>query len=229
MRLVLPFVLPVLLFAQAPPANKAIVVEHAVPFGTVTGKLLLLGSSLVFYDDQQPESSFVVSRAAIESLTAEGATITVQTSEAVRSRSGEVRRLSFRVPPGGDPAPVTGWYAISPAAAKPPPAAATAVPASKTPELNTYQVIHDKRIGSTNGRLLVSEEMLSYESISDVKASRRWEYKAIKEVKHPNPYELEIRPFEGDPYKFKLEGGGMDPAGFQQIVDRVTKSRRNLN
>lgn len=225
------------LLAQAPGANRAIAVEHAVPFGTVTGKILLLGNSLVFYDDQQPESSFVVPRGAIESLTAEGPMITLQSRELVKSRSGDVRRLSFRVPPGGDPAPVTGWFTATVAttgapagsSGMPGPAAATGAamssPAKPGDAANSYQVIHDKRIGSSTGRLLVSEEMLSYESISDVKASRRWEYRSIKEIRHPNPYELEVKPFEGDAYKFKLEGSGMDPAAYKKLVDRVTAAR----
>lgn len=217
-----------LLFAQTPTPNKAVVVEHAVPFGTVSGKLLLLGNSLVFYDDQQPENSFVVLRSAIESLTAEGLQITLQSRDSVRSRGGEVRRLSFRVPPGGDPSPVTGWFASAPGVATPAPAGSTASPsaaAAKPTDSASYQVVHDKRIGSSTGRLLVTDDLLSYESISDVKASRRWEYRSIKEIRLPNPYELEVRPFEGDTYKFKLEGSGMDPAAYKKLVDRVTSAR----
>ncbi len=213
-----------LLFAQAPTSNKAVAVEHAVPFGTVTGKLLLLGNSLVFYDDQQPENSFVVPRSAMESLTAEGPTITLQSREPVRSRSGEVRRLSFRVQPGGEPAVVTGWFATA-AGTSSALSAPSAPSMAKAEPATSYQVVHDKRIGSSTGRLLVSDELLSYESISDVKASRRWEYRSIKEIRLPNPYELEVKPFEGDSYKFKLEGSGMDPAGYKKLVDRVTSAR----
>lgn len=214
-----------LLFAQAPRSTRAVVVEHAVPFGTITGKLLLLGNSLVFYDDQEPENSFVVARSAIESLAAEGPMITLQSRETVKTRSGEVRRLSFRVTSGGDPAPVTGWFASTGASGPALTATPTPATAAKLGEAVSYPVIQDKRIGSTTGRLLVSDEMLSYESVSDVKASRRWEYKSIKEIRHPNPYELEVKPFEGDSYKFKLEGSGMDPAAYKKLVDRVTAAR----
>ena len=222
--------LAISLCAQTPTPNRAIVVEHAVPFGTATGKLLMLGNSLVFYDDQQPESSFVIARSAVQSLTVEGPTITVQTRDTVRSRSGEIRQLSFRVPAGGDTAPATTWFAATGPtpvadmrAAAPQPGKA----AAKANEPTSYQVIHDKRIGSTEGRLLVGEDMVSYESISDVKDSRRWEYRSLKEIRLPNPYQLEVRPFEGDAYKFKLEGSGMDPAAFKQLVDRVTAARTN--
>ena len=218
------------LCAQTPTPNKAIVVEHAVPFGTVTGKLLMLGNSLVFYDDQQPESSLVIARSAVQSLTVEGPTITVQTRDTVRSRSGEIRQLSFRVSAGGDAAPATTWFSATAPGADTPalaPKSSTAKAAAKANEPTSYQVVQDKRIGSTEGRLLVGEDMVSYESISDVKASRRWEYRSLKEIRLPNPYQLEVRPFEGDAYKFKLEGSGMDPAAFKQLVDRVTAARGN--
>jgi hypothetical protein len=212
-----------LLFAQTPATNKAVAVEHAVPFGTVTGKLLLLGNYVIFLDEQQPESSFVVPRASIESLNAEGPTITVQTREPIRNRTGDVRRLSFRVAAGGDPAAVTGWYATaSPGSA---PATTTNAGAAKSADSGTYQAKHDHRIGACTGRLLVGDQLLSYESIDNVNDSRRWEYKSIKEISHPNPYEIEIKPFEGGSYKLKLEGSGMDPAAFKQLVDRVTQAR----
>lgn len=216
------------LCAQTPTPNKAIVVEHAVPFGTATGKLLMLGNSLVFYDDQQPENSFVLARSAVQSLTAEGPSITVQTHDTVRIRSGEVRQLSFRVLTRGDTAAVTNWYSATVASAVASSSNAMAPadnPARMAKEAASYQVVHDKRLGSTEGRLLVGDDMVSYESVSDVKASRRWEYRSIKEIRLSNPYQLEVRPFEGDTYKFKLEGSGMDPAAFKQIVDRVTAAR----
>ncbi len=97
--------------------------------------------------------------------------------------------------------------------------------ATKAPEAGTYQARHDHRFGACSGRLLVNDQMVSYESVDEVKHSRRWEYKSIREVKLPNPYEIEIKAFEGDSYKLKLDGSGMDPAAFKQLVDRVTAAR----
>src|SRR5687767_10455030 len=67
--------------AQSTPPGSALAVEHSVPFGTIPGKLLLLGNYLVFVDEQQPNMSFVVAKRAIENLSADGPAITVQTSE----------------------------------------------------------------------------------------------------------------------------------------------------
>src|SRR4030095_10486197 len=96
--------------AQNATTGHSLAVEHSVPFGTVSGSLLLLGNYLVFVDEQQPNSSFVVAKGTIETLKVEGPDVTVQAREAVRNRSGEVNRLNFRVTPGTDPAVVSVWY-----------------------------------------------------------------------------------------------------------------------
>ena len=226
-----------LILALAAPAStqtvatgSALAVEHAVPFGTVTGKLLLLGKYLVFVDDQQLDASFVVPKSIIESLSADGAAITIQTREDVRNRSGEVKRLSFRALPGSDLAPLTSWYGTGQVAAVP---TAGAAPVAAAPSSGTtlaagttsYEAIHNHRIGGCKGRLLVSAEQISYESVDSVSHSRRWEFKAIKELKQDNPYSLEIAPFSGGGYNFKLGGTGMDPDAFRDLVDKVTAAR----
>ena len=208
--------------AQSTATGSVVEVDHSVPFGTVPGKLLLLGGYLVFVDEQQPSTSFVVAKSAIESLNADGPAITVQINEAIRNRSGEVRRLSFRVVSGADPAVVTSWYGggMAPASS----AAPAVMPASGTA---TYQARHNHRIGECRGRLIVGSDQVSYESVSSVSHSRRWEYRAIKETKLSNPYELEIKPFNGGTYKFRFDGVGMDPAAYRDLVDRVTSARTN--
>jgi hypothetical protein len=179
-----------LLLALAAPAStqtvatgSALAVEHAVPFGTVTGKLLLLGKSLVFVDDQQPDASFVVPKSIIESLSADSTANTIQTKEDVRNRSGEVRRLSFRALSGSDLAPLTSWHgagqtasatAAAPAAgAAPAAAAAASAGTTLAPGTTSHEAIHNHRIGGCKGRLLVSAGQISYESIDSVSHSRR--------------------------------------------------------
>ena len=207
--------------AQTTDPRSSVAVDHSVPFGTVPGRLLLLGNYLVFVDEQQPGASFVVARNVIGSLKADGAAITVQTTETVRNRSGEVMRLSFRAASAADVAVVSQWYGAGVAPAS------SAASASPTGVTDTYEARHDHRFGECRGRLIAGLDRLSYESVSSVSHSRRWEYSAIKETKLPNPYELEIKPFTGDSYRFRFGGAGMDPASYRELVDRVTKARAN--
>lgn len=206
--------------AQQAPNPSPLAVELAIPFGTVPGKLLLLGNHIVFLDEQQPETSVVIPKGVIDRLTAEGAAITIQMKEPVRGRSGELRLLNFRVSTGGDPAIITNWFASgagksAQAAPDSPAPAAAAVPASM--EATTYQVRHNHRIGYCKGRLLIGVDQVRFESVDSLSHSRRWEYKAIKETSLPNPYELELKTFSGGTYKFFLDGSGMEPAAYKSL------------
>jgi len=218
-RFWVPALFAVTALAQSTPSTNVIAVEHSVPFGTVPGKLLLLGNYLVFVDEQQMGSSFVVAKSGMESLSAEGPVITVQSREPVRGRSGDSTRLSFRVLTGSDPASVTSWYGTGA-----PPTRFTGGVAPE-PTGATYQARHDHRVGACRGRLIVTPNQLVYESVENVGHSRRWEYGSIKELKNPNPYKLEVKPSAGGDYDFVLEGTGMDPAGYKNLVDRVTAAR----
>jgi hypothetical protein len=232
--------------AQPAPNPGPLAAELSIPFGTVTGKLLLLGDYLVFLDEQQPETSIVIPKGIVDRLTADGAMIAIETKEPVRGRAGGVRVLNFRVSTGGDPAAVTAWFAsaankpappappappVAPPAA--PPAAPVAPPVAPAPppaapaaaETVTYQARHKHFRGECKGRLIIGADQVSYESLDAIGHSRRWDYKSIKETKLSNPYELDITPFDGAAYKLLLDAPGMAPATYQSLVDRVVAAR----
>ena len=207
--------------AQSVSPGSVVTVQRAVPFGTTPGRLLLVGVYLVFVDDQQPASSLVVPRSDMENLTAAGDSITVQMREPIRDQSGSSNRLIFRAAQVADASLVTAWYTRAGSQVSSAPSSA----GTSAAESESYSVEHDHWKGSCKGRLIVTPAQLSFESIDKVDHSRRWEYTAIKEIALPNPYELEVKPFTGGNYKFKIDGSGMTPAAFRLLVDRVTSAR----
>ena len=207
--------------AQPAPPGTVITVQRAVPFGTASGRLLLLGTYLVFVDDQQPASSLVVPRSDMENLTTDNDSITVQVRVPIRDESGAGNRLIFRVAQAADTSAVTAWYTKAGSQTGGGPVSA----GTSAADNDSYAVQHDHLRGSCKGRLIVTPAQLSFESVDKVDHSRRWEYTAIKEISLPNPYELEVKPFAGGSYKFKLDGSGMTPAAFRVLVDRVTSAR----
>lgn len=210
--------------AAAVPPGRAVAVEHAVPFGQIPGKLILYADYLVFYDEGQPADSFVAPKSSIERLDSDGTVITVQLKEAVRNRSGEVQRVSFRVL-DGDPGPVTSWFGMASAAVPAAPAQAVSSGQPAPEGAKVFPASHNHRIGSCSGRLLITADQLSYESTDAVSHSRRWELKQIREISLPNPYELNVRPFGEGNYKIRLEGSGMDPQTYKDLVDRIAAAR----
>jgi hypothetical protein len=221
MKLLLAAILTVnLALAQSNAGARAMGAEYSVPFGTATGQLLMLGDYLVFVDSQAPESSFVLPRATLSSANAQGSTVTLQSTQPVRNAAGDVSQLSFRVT--GDPMTVVSWYqSNTPRGADRTVANSEAAGASA----QSFEATHDHFVGSCHGRLVISGNQLAYESVDDANHSRRWEYSSIREIKHPNPYEIRIKPSVGEEYKLKLGGAGMDPSAFTKLVDQVTQAR----
>lgn len=205
--------------------------ELSVPFGTAQGKLLLLGDYLVFVDDLQLPDSFVISRDVIERVTGGSQMVNIETKRPVRDRSGERVRFSFRLALGVDPVLVTRWFqspSVAGAATTAQAPAPTPVPAGEKPvaagEL-VYKVRHDHRLGGCQGRLIVTQDRIVFESIDDIGDSRNWLPKDIKELKLDNPYKLTIDPFSGSKYTFEFQGQGMEPEVYRSLVDRVTSAR----
>jgi hypothetical protein len=202
--------------------------EWSVPFGTVKGTAVLVGDYLVFIDEQQAQSSFAISRSEIQKIASEGQGVNIETRQPFRDRSGERNQFTVRLSEG-DTATLMNWSKMTPAPT-------TTVAAARTPEQTVAPVRNPDQMSfpagftqllgrNSRGRLMVTADMVAYESIDNVQSSRRWQFKDIKEIKLKNPYEIEIEPFVGDKYNLKLEGKGMDTGDFKTIVDRITAAR----
>jgi len=198
--------------------------ELSVPFGTVNGTAVLVGDYLVFIDEQQVQSSFAIARSEIQKITSEGRGVNIETRLPIRDRSGERSQFTVRLSEG-DLATLMNWSRMTPTPTTTTVAAAS-VPAVRSAEQMSYPAEFTQFVGrNSRGRLMVTADMVAYESIDNVQSSRRWQFKDIKEIKLKNPYEIEIEPFVGDRYNLKLEGKGMDTGDFKTIVDRITAAR----
>jgi hypothetical protein len=189
----------------------------------VTGRIAVLPDSIVFLDDEKPEASFFATRAMISAVTPDAESVTVQLNKEVRDRSGSTTRVILRLTAASEATAIQRWFASAPAVA-----AKAGTPAGGTTGTAgtlTFRAQKKKMLrGKTDGKLIVDDTRIMFESTDVASDSRRWELKEIKELKNKNPYELEIRPFRGDTYELQLTDA-MDQAQFREIVDRVTKSR----
>lgn len=215
---------------SAQTARAAYEAELSVPFGTVKGKLLLLGEHLVFVDDLQLPDSFVIPRELINTVVGGSQMATVETKQPVRDRSGERVRFSFKLEQA-DPAMVTRWFQArggTGAGALPAAPALAAVPGAADPmsaSQRTYNAQHDHRLGSCQGRLILWPDRVVYEAINNIEHSRNWLLKDIRELKLDNPYTLVVEPFDGGKYTLKFQGQGLEPEVYRALVDRVTSDR----
>lgn len=83
----------------------------------------------------------------------------------------------------------------------------------------------DHRTGSCEGRLVISDTRLTYESVNEIGDSRQWVYRDIREVSQDGPYRLQITPFLGNTHSLELIGDGLDTGQFRTLVDLVTAAR----
>lgn len=195
--------------------------ELAVPFGSAQGQLAVAGDQLVFLSQQTPEASIAIARAEIRNLVRSGDTVTITTRQPLRDPSGTRDTFRFRL---SEPSDLVGWYERGPMAATAS-SASPAAPAAGSGVLESYQVKHDHRIGSCQGRLILTEDRLAFESIDEIDDSRQWELADLKEVRQNGIYKLRVVPFVGDTFNFELVGKGMDSGVYRRLVDRIAQAR----
>ena len=222
-------------FAQTP--VKVQRAELSIPFGVVKGKLIAVGDTLVFVDEETPDASFSIEKATIRNFSEADGVITIDTNRPIKDRSGERSRLAFRLTEGNG-AGLAGWFkdpaSMATAAVKPngdASAAKTSSPivssSGMSSETSKVYQARQKRfpMGTTDGKLVISENEIGFESLNDIKRSQRWSYQDIKEIKQESTYLIEIVPFRGDKYKLELQGEGMSSSQFKALTDRIAAAR----
>ena len=193
--------------------------DLSVPFGVVSGRLITVGEMLVFVDDERPDNSLAISRGGMRSLTSSGDTLTLETVDPVQDRTGARSRLSLRLAGPSDASAILSWYNDTSRPVSAP------LKDNAPPEVQTYQVKHEHRFGSCNGRLMIEPSRIVFESITDIDHSRQWGLRDIKELKRDSPYGIKIVPFSEGSYNLGIQGRGMDSENYRGLVDRITASR----
>ena len=209
----------------------------SIPFGEVRGTLVKIGEYLVFIDEDQRNNSFAVNRSDVRNISAQEDRVTVDLNHPVRDRSGERTTFIFQLPDPADAVALTTWSQTGNASAS---TGANPVSSQTTGSVSqaavgstqgtngviaTYQVTHHHTFGGCHGRLIIRQDIIGYESIDKIEDSRQWALRDLRELKLDNPYELDVKPFQGDEYSLSFEGKGMDTGIFRQLVERVTSSR----
>ncbi len=199
-------------------------VEMASGFETSTGKLVIAGNQLVFLDDSSPQYSFVVTRNQVGDLRETNGTLVIVLTEPIRDRQGQKTSLSFRYGVGTSPQSAIDWFNSSASRASSAPQTPMATRAAQSGDM-MYDVRHKRMFGDTNGKLTMTDSLISYESTDKIEDSRNWSLREVKEVKLKNPYELQIIPFTGDKYDFVVKGTPITGDDFKAITDRVVNAR----
>ncbi len=216
--------------------------DLSVPFGTISGKLVVVSDQMVFVDEDRNEESFAIARNEIQDFRSEGDIVMITTRRPIRTRDGEKMQLSFRLREGSAES-LSLWAGSKQSSTVTPttaPTAVTAVEPVKTTAAETkpaeqeqwiYNAKHPHKIslvpsGSCVGKLIISSDRVVFESLDDREHTRQWPLADIKKIKRKSPYSIEIEPFNREKYAIEIEGQGIDIGVHKNLMNRISAARQ---
>jgi hypothetical protein len=101
---------------------------------------------------------------------------------------------------------------------------ASAVAAQNTP--TSGEMVFDVRNGDQQGKLLLKETELAFESLTDSRHSRNWKYADIRELSRKGSKELRVRPAKGSRYDFQFKEKQMRENLYNLISQRIVTARQ---
>ena len=75
---------------------------------------------------------------------------------------------------------------------------------STPPSMAAANMVFDVRNGDQQGKLLLGDTELAFESLTDARHSQRWKYADIRELSRKKK-DLRVRPHRGDTYDFQFK------------------------
>jgi hypothetical protein len=92
------------------------------------------------------------------------------------------------------------------------------------PQALGQELVYDVRNGDQQGKLLIKDSELAFESLSDAKQSRIWKYSEIRELSRRGK-DLRVRPFKGSRYDFQFKDRKLRDQIYDQISQRILAAR----
>ena len=84
----------------------------------------------------------------------------------------------------------------------------------------------DVRNGDQKGKLLVRDTELQFESLTDAKHSRIWNYADIRTLEKKGFKAMRVRPLKGSRYDFQFDNRGNRDRIYNLISQKVVEARK---
>jgi hypothetical protein len=88
------------------------------------------------------------------------------------------------------------------------------------------ELIFDVRNGDQQGKLMLKDTELAFESLTDARHSAKWKYAEIRELGRNKSKELRVRPFKGDRYDFQFKDKQIREKIYDLISARILAARQ---
>lgn len=102
----------------------------------------------------------------------------------------------------------------------------TAIPATAPAQTAQAEPTFDVRNGDQQGKLVVGDAELAFESLTDSRHSRRWKYADVRELSKKGKKEFRVRPHKGSRYDFQLKQREERDKIYDLISARLLAARR---
>lgn len=96
--------------------------------------------------------------------------------------------------------------------------------APAAPAAPALGMVYDVRNGDQQGKLMIRETELAFESLTDGKHSRSWKYAEIRSIEKKRK-EVRVRPYKGSRYDFQFPDNGMRDKIYDSISQRILTAR----
>jgi hypothetical protein len=111
------------------------------------------------------------------------------------------------------------FLALSPAARL---SAAQNVPQPSSAQAG--DLIFDVRNGDQQGKMMLKQDELVFESLTDARHSMTWKYADIRELSRPKK-EIRVKPFKGNRYDFQFKDKKVRDKIYDLITQRILAAR----
>ena len=174
--------------------------QITTPYGTDSGQLITTGDRMVFVDDANPANSFSIPRSEITNLNVSNGLMTISLTQPFASPLSTGSTVVVRLTNPQSPGEITAWMQV--------PEGSTVGEASRVaPPPVATQYAYTVRHGDDQGQLVISPVDVRFDSFKHPDHSRAWAYSAIKDFHWDSDHdEIKVKPYNGDTYKFKVEG-----------------------
>ncbi|MBM3797724.1 MAG: hypothetical protein FJW31_27565 [Acidobacteria bacterium] len=86
--------------------------------------------------------------------------------------------------------------------------------------------VYEVRNGDQKGQLMLKQDELAFESLTDGKRSRNWKYSEIRTFEKKGRKELRGSPFRGDRYDFQFDDRKLADRIFKEVSQRIVQARQ---
>lgn len=186
------------------------------PSGTISGKVVGSGDTLVFVDDNDPQRSFTLNRGSVRSYQTDNGAIVVELARPETDATGTASNVRITVVDQRNQAALTRWMEV---------------PQERSRTVTTYttDVKHDHHgKGNCEGKLVADDQSLRFESVSEASHSKTWNYSDVQSFEKEKDHSLlKVVSKNGEKYDFKTVNG-KTAGGVYDIVSQKIVAARSI-